>query len=97
MFTITAEWLEQNKTSAGAYSKQQLKVLGIDWPPRKGWQKRVVGTEIRDTQSLQFEAAAVVKTPLERCLDMIKKLSAEDLQVVSEACNASISFRKNKG
>jgi hypothetical protein len=85
MFTITAEWLEQNKTSAGAYSKQQLKVLGIEWPPRKGWQKRVIGTEIRDTQSLRFESASVVKTPLERCLDMIKKLSAEDLLVVSEA------------
>jgi hypothetical protein len=84
MFTITAEWLEQNKTAAGAYSKQQLKVLGIDWPPRKGWQKKVIGTEIRDTQSMQFESAAVIKTPLERCLDMIKKLSAEDLLVVSE-------------
>lgn len=97
MFTITADWLEQNKTSAGAYSKQQLKVLGIDWPPRKGWQRKVIGTEIRDTQSMQFEAAAVIKTPLERCLDMIKRLSAEDLKLVSEACNASISFRKGKG
>jgi hypothetical protein len=85
MFTITADWLEQNKTSAGAYSKQQLKVRDTDRPPLKGWQERVIGNVIRDTQSLQFESAAVVKTPLERCLDMIKKLSAEDLQVLSEA------------
>lgn len=84
MFTVTAEWLEQNKTKAGAYSKQQLKVLGVDWPPGKGWQKRIIGKEIRDSQSLQFESAARVKTPLERCLGMIKNFSDEDLKVLSE-------------
>lgn len=97
MFTVTTEWLEANKTSRGAYTQQQLLVLGVEWPPRKGWQKMVVGTEIRDAQSLQFERyGKVAKSPLQKCLEMIKKLNNTELQLVSDACSASIQFRNNK-
>lgn len=97
MFTVTTEWLEASKTSRGAYTQQQLLVLGIEWPPRKGWQKRVTGTEIRDAQSLQFERyGKVAKSPYQKCMEMIKKLNNTELQLVSDACSASIEFRNNK-
>lgn len=94
MFTITAEWLEANKTSKGAYTQQQLLVLGVEWPPRKGWQKRVIGAEIRDAQKLQFERnGKIAKSPLQKCLGMIKKLNNTELRLLSDSCRASINFR----
>ncbi len=39
---LTKKWLDQLKTPKGGYDKKTLKMLGIDWPPPKGWRKELL-------------------------------------------------------
>lgn len=58
---ITNDYLEQNKTPKGAWTKKQLAAIGVNWPPKKGWKKRVIGNEITEEQASKFERC---KTPV---------------------------------
>ena len=51
---ITVEFLAAGARSVGAYTKQQLALLGIDWPPAKGWKANVIGLEISDEAGEEF-------------------------------------------
>lgn len=39
---ITHENLERLKTAKGGYSRETLRLLGVPWPPPKGWKKRLL-------------------------------------------------------
>jgi hypothetical protein len=52
---ITDEWLVNNKTKAGGYTKTQLALVGVDWPPVHGWKKTVIGTELSEENKKTFE------------------------------------------
>lgn len=52
---ITNEWLIANRTKAGGYTKRQLALLGVEWPPRTGWKRAVIGREINDERRLEIE------------------------------------------
>ncbi len=45
---ITEEVLESVKSLRGGYTRAILNVLGVAWPPRHGWRKRLVGTTVPD-------------------------------------------------
>ena len=53
---ITKQYLMDNRTEAGSWTRDQVTALGIDWPPSKGWQSRVLGLELTKEQRIQFEA-----------------------------------------
>jgi hypothetical protein len=44
---ITKEEIESKKTERGGYTKKQLAVWGIPWPPRKGWKKKLIDSSIK--------------------------------------------------
>ena len=50
MITLTKEQLNKYtknlNTSCIALNKEQLELLGIDWPPKNGWIKTLIGLEI---------------------------------------------------
>lgn len=41
----------------GAINARQLRMLGMSWPPKSGWLKRLVGTEISPTLYTELLAA----------------------------------------
>lgn len=53
---ITNEWLRANATRNGGYTKAQLELVGVEWPPAKGWKKEVLGREIDGAIASEFEA-----------------------------------------
>jgi len=57
---ITAEWIHAHKTPRGAWTRKQLAVLGVEWPPERGWISRVEGHTITEEQRVAFvqESAA---------------------------------------
>lgn len=62
--TITPAMLASAKTEAGGYTRAQLKVLGIDWPPPKGWAKALVGQDIEESLYQQFmDTRSVTSNP----------------------------------
>ena len=42
------EYTKNKKTSCIALNAKQLKLLGIDWPPSKGWVKHLIGLHINN-------------------------------------------------
>ena len=39
MQNIDSNFIEKHKTKNGAWTKRQLEIIGIAWPPPKGWKK----------------------------------------------------------
>ena len=52
---ITKKYLDDNKTSFGAWTQVQLESVGINWPPTKGWQKSIIGNDIPEDVRAIFE------------------------------------------
>jgi len=55
MFCITDEWLTNNRTERGGYTKKQLNLLGIEWPPSRGWKDMFIGKNIDIATAKAFE------------------------------------------
>ena len=54
---LTRDFLKSNCTSKGGYTKYQLELIGVSWPPAKGWPKQVIGKEISEETAQKFVAA----------------------------------------
>jgi hypothetical protein len=48
--------LAAGRSRNGAWSRQQLALLGLRWPLKPGWQRRLVGRQIDEAQARQFVA-----------------------------------------
>ena len=57
-YEVTKEWLNIYQTDKGSWNAKQLACLCIDWPPRKGWINRAVGTVILVSVKERFESLA---------------------------------------
>ncbi len=47
LIKLSNKLIEKGKSINGGYSKHQLELLGIDWPPKKGWKKQIIGKQIQ--------------------------------------------------
>ncbi len=54
---ITRQWMKENATEKGAWTKAQLAVLGIAWPPATGWIDDIVGCDISESTVSSFISA----------------------------------------
>lgn len=51
---VTAEFFAAGESAAGGYTRQQVQLLGLNWPPPKGWKKAVIGSVISDESAAEF-------------------------------------------
>ncbi len=42
---MTNEVIEESKSSAGGWTKAQLAVVGLEWPPKNGWKLLLIGKD----------------------------------------------------
>jgi len=54
LITLSDERLEKAKTLKGGYNAKQLEVLGVSWPPLKGWKAEVVDAKITLSNFIEF-------------------------------------------
>jgi len=56
--TLTSKMLHDASTCGyHGFNAAQLAVLGMKWPPKKGWLKRLIGSTITTSQYLKFVKA----------------------------------------
>lgn len=55
---VTNCWLLRWQTPNGGYNKKQLTLLGVPWPPKRGWKHDVLEIEISDEIATAFEVAS---------------------------------------
>lgn len=48
---ISAEEIDSKKTPAGGWTKAQLAEWGVDWPPPKGWRKKLIAEHLEIKRS----------------------------------------------
>jgi hypothetical protein len=53
---ITDEWITAGMSDRGGWSKAQLAILGVAWPPVTGWKQRVKGRLIPQAEAERFVA-----------------------------------------
>ena len=63
---ITKDYLNKHKTNKGAYTRKQFQILGIGWPPGKGWERQIIGKEITIEEAGLFEKAKNIKVENKR-------------------------------
>lgn len=51
---LTKQMIEEGISSKGGYNKKQLEILGVEWPPQKGWKSALIGTMISKKQYQNF-------------------------------------------
>jgi hypothetical protein len=55
---VTNDWLLEWQTPTGGYNKKRLTLLGVPWPPKRGWKHDVGDAEITDEAARAFELAS---------------------------------------
>ncbi len=54
-FIITKDWIFNNRTKRGAWTKEQIEALGLKWPATHGWIDDLVGEAISSHDARTFE------------------------------------------
>jgi len=54
---VTRDWIMDNRSVRGGWTKDQLSAIGISWPPPKGWLGFAVGGIITKSAQHRFEAS----------------------------------------
>lgn len=60
---ITVEWLMAHRTPAGAWTLAQFRALGVPWPPRRGWVRRITGRYLDPARRAAFEQGVTIRRP----------------------------------
>ena len=90
VFTITKEWIDNNRASGKSFTKAQVEALGLKFStlPR-GWVKSLIGRKITLETKTLFEQGAFVTLPRQEFLGptkpkkvKIKKKSKLELRIL---------------
>jgi hypothetical protein len=54
VIAVTAELIEAGRSERGGWSKAQLALLGVVWPPPAGWKRVVIGRSIPQADAERF-------------------------------------------
>ena len=57
---ITKQFFLDNATENGAWTSAQVKVLGLDFPLKSGWQSELIGKEISHETARKFGEARFI-------------------------------------
>lgn len=69
--TLTA-WMIDNAANNGCgYTRQQLQAVGIEWPPVKGWKRRLVGKSVPLSGYYTFCKIGKKKPGVDRPLEIV--------------------------
>jgi hypothetical protein len=61
--TVTIGLIEKGKSLRGGWSRRQIELLGITYPPTHGWAKRSVGNKITASEAEEFLALKDAHVP----------------------------------
>ena len=57
--TLTPDLIQLAKTRNGGFTRAQLTILGVAWPPPRGWRRAIVGRRISQSELESFWAGGV--------------------------------------
>lgn len=64
--SVTKELLDAGAKLGRAYTSRQIELLGLEWPPRKGWKTDVIGKSIMKSDAKEFVEIGGANPPVKR-------------------------------
>lgn len=55
---VTAQLLAAGASIADGHTRRQIELLGLSWPPPKGWKQAIIGAGISDEAAAEFQRLA---------------------------------------
>ena len=89
---ITKDYLLTNRTKRQAWTKRQLNILGVDYPPRKGWMNDLEGIEITEEQHKAFSKYANRNAPKAPITSALGKFKLSALPLNNYDLVAGVAF-----
>jgi hypothetical protein len=65
LVTVTVELIDAGQSESGGWSKAQLALIGVAWPPPAGWKGVAVGRRIPRADAERFIALRAGRQVLE--------------------------------
>lgn len=62
MITVDKKFIMKHRTARGAWTRAQLNIIGVSWPPAQGWIARVAGKQITESEAEEFKRLSGVKS-----------------------------------
>lgn len=59
---ITRNYIDDNRTARGSWTKVQIEALGLEWPPTSGWIHNLIGEVISPEQARRFEQGKDIRS-----------------------------------
>jgi 5-methylcytosine-specific restriction endonuclease McrA len=87
---VTKEWLAKFRSPNNGYFSAQTMALGLVYPPKKGWLKRIIGKEISEEQRIAFEAGATSKSKARKA---VKNLNRSNIEIAAQLSKAQKTHR----
>ena len=89
LFKVTRDWIIDNKTPAGAWTRYQIQALGLHWPPASGWIDEIEESLITSFQAREFEAGKHIKSAVKgsdrkKIMVRVKRLNKHQLNQLGE-------------
>jgi len=54
---VTKDLLTEGLSKNGGHSRAQLEAIGVkEWPPKKGWKKKIIGLHVPEENAQKFLA-----------------------------------------
>lgn len=51
---VTEKFLSAGASAASGYTRRQIELLGLDWPPPRGWKNTIIGAVISEDAAAKF-------------------------------------------
>jgi len=108
IFVITRNWIFDNRTKRGAWTKEQINALGLKWPATSGWIDQIVDTSISSHNARLFEEGRIknsksIKQPnmtIDKCIaylfNNVNKLNSSDMVRIMNIKSKYLDLRTNK-
>jgi len=62
LMVLTKGRLSELKTIRGGFTRATLRLLGVDWPPERGWKKQLLGSEVDGDTFLEAREARLTRS-----------------------------------
>ena len=43
---LTNEIIQEGKNKNNSWTRSQLEIIGVEWPPKKGWKNSIINSDI---------------------------------------------------
>ncbi|MCB9616107.1 MAG: hypothetical protein H6722_27030 [Sandaracinus sp.] len=89
--TVTKELIEAGRSDAGGWTREQLALIGVSWPPPKDWKRAAIGKQITEGSASRFIAIRSERPWISKALEALDEGTVEEIRLSDHADRNAVS------